>query len=87
MKIAKTFTKNPKINTIITGMLPREKTYSFQQITINEMNKVLKAECKSLPQIYFIKQNDGWVKSNIGLKEKFYFKYILHLMETGYEKN
>ena len=31
MKIAETFMKNhPKINTIITGMLQRDKTYSFE---------------------------------------------------------
>ena len=32
MKIAETFMKNhPKITTIITGMLPRDKTYSFRR--------------------------------------------------------
>lgn len=55
MKIVKTFDqKNPKINTIITAMLPGENTYSFWQ-TIDETNKTLRMECKNLPQIYFMK--------------------------------
>ena len=44
MKIAETFMKNqPKITTIVTGMLPREKTYSFRQAKIDEANNILKA--------------------------------------------
>ena len=55
MKIAETFTKNqPKITTIISGMLPRGKAYSFQQGNIDEANGTLKAKCMSLPQTYFM---------------------------------
>ena len=65
MKIAKTFTKkNPKINTTITGILRRGKTYSFPWTTIYETNKILEVECKNFPQIYFIKQDDDWIKSD-----------------------
>ena len=36
MKIAETFIKNhQKITTVITGVLPREKTYSFQPAKID----------------------------------------------------
>ena len=55
MKIAETFTKNqPKITTIITGMLPRGKAYSFQRANIDEANDTLKAKCMNLPQTYFM---------------------------------
>ena len=43
MKISETFMKNhPKITTIITSMLPRDKTYCFRQAKIDETNKMLK---------------------------------------------
>ena len=46
MKIAETFIKNqPKITTIISGMLPRDKTYSFRRAKIDETNNILKAKC------------------------------------------
>ena len=42
MKIAETFMKNhPKINTIIAGMLPRDKTYSFRRAKIDETIEIL----------------------------------------------
>ena len=54
MKIAKTFTsKHQKINTIINGMLPRDKMYSFRQVKIDKTNKILKVKCKNLLQTYF----------------------------------
>ena len=57
MKIAKIFTKKSrKINTIITDILPGNKSSSFPQTTINETNKILEAECSNLPQIYFMTQ-------------------------------
>ena len=55
MKIAETFMKNhPKITTIITGMLPRQKTYSFRGANIDETNKILKVKCKNHTQTYFM---------------------------------
>ena len=60
MKISKTLTKNHlKINTIITCMLPRDNIYSFLPTTIDETDKILKAECKNLLEIYFINQDDN----------------------------
>ena len=80
MKIAETFMKNhPKITTIITGMLPRDKTYSFRQAKIDETNKILKAKCKNLPQTYFMDQDDDWVKSDLILDKSLYYKDFLHL--------
>ena len=59
MKIAKTFMKNqPKMTIIITGMLPRDKKYSFRQDKIDETNNILKVKCMNLPQTYFVEQND-----------------------------
>ena len=59
MKIAKTFMKNqPKMTTIITGMLPRDKKYSFRRDKIDETNNILKAKCMNLPQTYFVEQDD-----------------------------
>ena len=53
MKTDKTFTsKHQKINTIINGMLPRDKMYSFQQVKIDKANKILKVKCKNLLQTY-----------------------------------
>ena len=87
IKIARTFSKkHPKINTIITGMLPSDKTYSFQQTKIDKANKILKAKCKNLLQTYFMEQDDDWVKSSMILNENFYYKDFLHLGETGNEK-
>ena len=54
MKNAKTFTKkNVKINIIIIGMLPQDKTYSFRRTTIDGTNKILVGECKNFQQIRF----------------------------------
>ena len=87
MKIAETFMKNhPKITTVITGMLQRDKTYSFRQAKIDETNKILKAKCKNLPQTYFMDQDDDWVKSDLILDENLFYKDFLHLAETGNEK-
>ena len=68
MKIAETFMKNkPKITTIITGMLPRDKTYSFRRAKIDETNNILKVKYRNLPQTYFVEQDDDWVKSDLTL--------------------
>ena len=76
-----------KITTIITGMLPREKTYSFQRAKIDKANKILKAKCNNLPQTYFMDQDDDWVwRLNLILDENLYYKDFLHLAETGNEK-
>ena len=87
MKIAETFMKNhPKITTIITGMLPRDKTYSFRRAKIDETKKILKAKCKNLSQTYFMDQDDDWVKGDLILDENLYYKDFLHLARTGNEK-
>ena len=87
MKIAETFMKyEPKITTIITGMLTRDKTYSFRQTKINETNNILKAKCMNLPHTYFMDHDDDWVKSGLTLDESLNYKVFLHLPETGNEK-
>ena len=59
MKIAETFMKNQtKIATNITGMLPRDKAYSFRRAKIDETNNILKAKCMNLPQTYLVEQDD-----------------------------
>ena len=50
-------------------------------------NKILKEECKNLPQIYFMKDDDEWVKSAIVWNEKFHLKDSLPLVETGNGKS
>ena len=48
MKIVAIFMKNhPEITTIITGMIPRNKTHSFRQAKIDKTNRILKAKCKN----------------------------------------
>ena len=86
MKNAETFMKNhPKITTIIAGMLPRDKTYSFWRPKIDETNKILKAKSKKLPQTYFRDQDDDLVKSDLTLDENLYYKDFLHLAKSGNE--
>ena len=65
MKIAETFVKNNPKTAIITGMLPRGKTYSFQWAKIDETNKILKAKCKNLRQTYFIDQDHDRVRGDM----------------------
>ena len=68
MKIAEKFMKNhPKITTIVTGMLPRNKAYFFRRAKIVETNKILKSKCKNLPQTCFMDQDDDWVNSDLTL--------------------
>ena len=87
LKIAEIFTKNySKTIIIITGMLPRDKTYSLQQAKIDETNKILKIKCKNLPQTYFMDQDDDWVKSDMILNANLYYKDFLYLADTGIEK-
>ena len=87
MKIAETFVKNhPEITTIIIDMLPRDNTYSFWIAKLDETRKILKEKCKNLPRTYFIDQDEDWVKSNLILDEKLYYKDFLHLAETGPDK-
>ena len=69
LKIAETFVKNNPKTAIITGMLPRGKTYSFQCAKIDETNKILKAKSKNLPQTYFIDQDDDRVRGDMILHE------------------
>ena len=76
-----------KVNTIVTSILPWDKTYSFRRTTIDKENKILNTECKSLPQIYFMKQDDDLVNSAMVLDEKSYFKDSLPLVKTGNEKS
>ena len=81
MRIAETFTKNQaKITTIITGTLPRDNTYSFRQVKINETNNILKAKCMNLLKKYSIEKDD------LTLDENLYYKDFLHLAESGNEK-
>ena len=81
MRIAETFTKNQaKITTIITCTLPRDNTYSFRQVKINETNNILKAKCMNLLQTYSIEKDD------LTLDENLYYKDFLHLAESGNEK-
>ena len=83
-KFTKTFMKKqPKINTIMTGILPREKTYSFRQTKIDRKNQILKIKCKNLRPTNVMDQDDNWVKSDMTLNENFYHKDFLHLVETG----
>ena len=50
--IAVPIIKIAKINTIITGILPRKKTYSFlRQKKIDETNQMLKVKCENLSKI------------------------------------
>ena len=87
IKIAEAFMKNhPKRTTILTGMLPRGKTYSFWRAKIDETNKLLKAKCKDLTVTYFMDQDDDLVKSDLILDENLYYKDFLHLAETGNKK-
>ena len=65
MKIAETFVRNNPKTAIITGMLPRGKTYSFQWAKIDETNKILKAKCKNLRQTYFIDQDHDRVRGDM----------------------
>ena len=45
MKIAKTFMKkHPQLNTITTGLLPRDRTYPFWGTKIDQTNQILKAK-------------------------------------------
>ena len=90
MKIAETFMKNqPKITTlplIITGMLPRDKTYSFWPAKIDETNNILEVKCMNLLQTYFMNQDEDLVKSNLTLDGKLYYNDFLNLVESGNEK-
>ena len=57
MKIPAIFMKNhPKITTIITGMIPRNKTHSFRQAKIDKTNGILKVKCKNRSIFY----GSGW---------------------------
>ena len=77
---------HPKITTIITGILPSEKTYYFRQAKIAETNSIFKAKCKNFLRTCFMDQNDNWVKSDLKLDENLYYKDFLHLAESANEK-
>ena len=66
-------------------MLPRDKTYYFQRTEIDETSKILKLECKNLPQTYFMDLDEDSVKNDMVLNDNFYYKYFLHLVEIGNE--
>lgn len=67
-KFTKTFMKKqPKTNTIMAGILPREKTYSFQQRKIDRENQILKAKCKNIRTTNVMDQDNDWVKSDMTL--------------------
>ena len=80
MKIAEAFMKNhPKITTIITGILPRDKTHSFWLEKIDETNNILKAKPQNIQQTYFMYQDDDWVKSDLTLDENLVMRNFIKL--------
>ena len=50
------------------SMSIRDKAHIFQWTATNKINKILKAECKSLAKIHFMKRNDNYVKFKIAFQ-------------------
>ena len=81
--IAKLIKKvNPKIEVIISGILPRKELNFFNKIS--EINNYLEKMCFE-NQLHFVRPTN-WSTSNGNLDLSFYWHDLIHLSEMGYIK-
>ena len=83
IKIASTFEKiYPNSSIDISGLLPRDESWSVKRVTIDEINKSLQYQCIREGFIY-IDQSIGWTYKNGELDPVLFYKDSLHLVEKG----
>ena len=83
IKIASTFEKiYPNSSIYISGLLPRDESWSVNTVTIDEINKSLQYQCIREGFIY-IDQSIGWTYKNGELDPVLFYKDSLHLVEKG----
>ena len=83
IKIASTFEKiYPNSSIYISGLLPRDESWSVNRVTIDEINKSLQFQCIREGFIY-IDQSICWTYKNGELDPILFYKDSLHLVEKG----
>ena len=83
IKIASTFEKfYPNSSIYISGLLPRDESWSVNRVTIDEINKSLQYQCIREGFIY-IDQSINWTYKNRELDPVLFYKDSLHLVEKG----
>ena len=78
--------QNPKLNVIITGLLPRDLANSRRRYKIIQTNKYLKQYCRQFSNFSYMKQDSDWVLESGLLNEQLYYDDHLHLVESGNHK-
>ena len=73
---------SPKVNTIISGIYPRDECYSVNRILIKEINTVLKCKC-TFHCFSFIEQEQGQIKNSGTLDPSLFYEDKLHLIQKG----
>ena len=84
--IVLTLLKDPKLNVVFTGLLPRDKRDSFHRKEIATINKILNDFCSKLysnGNIRYIHRSSIWTRPNGDLDEKLFWKDSLHLSKAG----
>ena len=61
-------------------------TMPNSKVRIISGSELLKVECKTLPQKYFLNHDANWCRSDMVLNEKLYFKDFLCLVDTDNKK-
>ena len=83
IKIASTFEKiYPNSSIYVSGLLPRDESWSVNRVTIDEINKSLQYQCIREGFIY-IDQSIGWTYKNGELDPVLFYKDSMHLLEKG----
>ena len=70
------------INIVIGSILPRDASWSINQVFIKEVNHILKAKCSKSLFIY-IGYDSCWIFANGSLNADLFFSDNVHLAEKG----
>ena len=77
--------KAPKSNTILTGLLPRDKYKSKRKNKLCQVCSYLNSSCKTEKNMLYTDQGSGWIP-NSHMLDILYYKDHLHLIENGNTK-
>ena len=77
------FHRDSNIETIVSGLLPRDIHWSTQKAKITETDDYLRDYCKKFKKMTFMCQDPDWTLPDNSLNMELYYKDHLHLIENG----
>jgi len=78
--------KNPDIQVLLSGILPRDSSTSNKRDIIEYVNYHIKMFCKNNEEFHYVDPGQQWINEDDSLRSDLFFHDKLHLIEKGYEK-